>query len=235
MRIDHVGSTAVPGLAAKPIIDMDIVVASPADVAPVIERLRATGYRWRGDLGVAGRESFKPPADPNMPRHHLYVVVENNRAHLDHWLLRDLLRRDETARDRYAALKRHNAEQADSNMDVYVAGKAPRRRAPHPRPRRPRSTTGAVLATGHNDPVADTPPNDSRSGTTRRITILRAGTCPERRTERRRSDRLRRCITACRSRGRHGNRMGGMRSFALRTSPPLSKEPSIRFGAAFSC
>ncbi|HEU4841532.1 MAG TPA: GrpB family protein [Ilumatobacteraceae bacterium] len=124
VRIDHVGSTSVPGLAAKPIIDMDIVVASPDDVAAVAARLAGIGYRWRGDLGVTGRESFRPPAEPDLPRHHLYVVVENNRAHLDHWLLRDLLRADESARERYGALKRRNAELADGDMDVYVAAKA---------------------------------------------------------------------------------------------------------------
>ena len=124
VRIDHVGSTSVPGLAAKPIIDMDIVVASHGDVAAVIERLAGIGYRWRGDLGVQGRESFKPPTEPSLPRHHLYVVVENNRAHLDHWLLRDLLRQDQTARERYGDVKRRNAEQADNNMDVYIAAKA---------------------------------------------------------------------------------------------------------------
>jgi hypothetical protein len=90
LRIDHVGSTSVPGLAAKPIIDLDIVVASPADVDGAIARLEAIGYRWRGDLGVTGREAFRPPPDAVDPPHHLYVVVEDNKAHLDHWLLRDL-------------------------------------------------------------------------------------------------------------------------------------------------
>jgi GrpB-like predicted nucleotidyltransferase (UPF0157 family) len=122
VRIDHVGSTSVPGLAAKPTID--IVVASADDVPGVIERLAGIGYRWRGDLGVTGRESFKPPADLNLPRHHLYVVVENNRAHLDHWLLRDLLRHDVTARERYGALKRANTEAAGGDIEVYVAAKA---------------------------------------------------------------------------------------------------------------
>jgi GrpB-like predicted nucleotidyltransferase (UPF0157 family) len=124
VRVDHVGSTSVPGLAAKPIIDMDVVVAAPGDVDTVIERLQGIGYRWRGDLGVPGREAFAAPADPTQPRHHLYVVVEDERAHLDHWLLRDLLREDATARSRYAALKRHNAERADGDMDRYVAAKA---------------------------------------------------------------------------------------------------------------
>src|SRR3954463_1376534 len=60
LRIDHVGSTSVPGLAAKPIIDMDIVVASENEVRHVIERLAAVGYAWGGDLDVAGREAFNP-------------------------------------------------------------------------------------------------------------------------------------------------------------------------------
>jgi GrpB-like predicted nucleotidyltransferase (UPF0157 family)/quercetin dioxygenase-like cupin family protein len=124
LRIDHVGSTAVPGLAAKAIIDLDVVVASEQDVRLVIERLATIGYRWRGDLGVPGREAFKPTDDPGLPAHQLYVVVENNKAHLDHWLLRDLLREDAEAREHYAALKRHNAQLADRNMDVYVAAKA---------------------------------------------------------------------------------------------------------------
>lgn len=124
LRIDHVGSTSVPGLAGKPVIDLDIVVASPDDVRPVVSRLAAIGYRWRGDLGVAGRESFAPPAGADLPPHHLYLVVENNKAHLDHWLLRDLLRQDAEARDRYAALKRRNVDVAAGDMDVYIAAKA---------------------------------------------------------------------------------------------------------------
>jgi GrpB-like predicted nucleotidyltransferase (UPF0157 family)/mannose-6-phosphate isomerase-like protein (cupin superfamily) len=124
VRIDHVGSTAVPGLAAKPIIDMDIVVASDDDVTSVIERLATIGYRWRGDLGVVGREAFTAVCDEGLPPHHLYLVVENNKSHLDHWLLRELLRDDAEARDRYAALKRRNARLADKDMDVYIAAKA---------------------------------------------------------------------------------------------------------------
>jgi GrpB-like predicted nucleotidyltransferase (UPF0157 family) len=124
MRIDHVGSTSVPGLAAKPIIDMDIVVRGPEEVDVVVERLRAIGYTWLGDLGVEGREAFQPPPEGFTPRHHLYVVVENNKAHLDHWLLRDLLRSDPEARARYASLKRRNQDLAQGDMDFYVAAKA---------------------------------------------------------------------------------------------------------------
>jgi GrpB-like predicted nucleotidyltransferase (UPF0157 family) len=122
VRIDHVGSTAVPGLAAKPVIDMDIVVASEAAFRPVIDALRPHGYLWRGDLGVRGRQALRYLHD-DLPDHHLYVVVENSPAHLDHWQLRDLLREDAEAREHYAALKRRNAELADGDMEIYVAAK----------------------------------------------------------------------------------------------------------------
>jgi GrpB-like predicted nucleotidyltransferase (UPF0157 family) len=124
IRVDHIGSTAVPGLAAKPIIDMDIVVPSTDEVRPVIDQLAATGYSWRGDLGIAGREALWPTSDEQLPLHNLYVVVENNRAHLDHWLLRDMLRENPEARDRYGELKKRNAELAGNDMDVYVRAKA---------------------------------------------------------------------------------------------------------------
>lgn len=124
LRIDHVGSTAVPGLAAKPIIDMDVVVADEPRVVEAIAALASIGYRWIGDLGVVGREAFRAPVEPFSSEHHLYVVVENNKAHLDHVLLRDLLRSDPVARRRYESLKRKNARRARGDLNVYTASKA---------------------------------------------------------------------------------------------------------------
>jgi GrpB-like predicted nucleotidyltransferase (UPF0157 family)/quercetin dioxygenase-like cupin family protein len=124
VRIDHIGSTAVPGLAGKPIIDLDVVVSSEQDVPKAIEALARIGYIWSGDLGVVGREHFERPAELVIPRHNLYLVVEDNKAHVDHWLLRDVLRTDADARARYAAIKIQNARDADRDMDYYVAAKA---------------------------------------------------------------------------------------------------------------
>src|SRR6266540_5229473 len=58
VAIEHVGSTSVSGLAAKTIIDVDVVVPTVADVAVAIERLATLGYVHRGDLGIPGREAF---------------------------------------------------------------------------------------------------------------------------------------------------------------------------------
>ena len=101
--IEHVGSTAVPGLAAKPIVDIDVVVPSNADIPDVVRRLESGGYVHRGDLGIPGREAFDVP--PDLPYHHLYVVAAGTKPHLDHVLLRDHLRSHPDAAERYGRRK----------------------------------------------------------------------------------------------------------------------------------
>ena len=66
--IEHVGSTAVAALAAKPIIDIDVVLRGRYDLAAAIKKLHSMGYRQRGDLGIAGRESFRAPRQ-DFPHH----------------------------------------------------------------------------------------------------------------------------------------------------------------------
>lgn len=120
--VEHVGSTAVPGLAAKPIIDVDVVVPSAELVPTVIAQLEAAGYHHEGDLGITGREGFALPADA-VHYHHLYVVVEGNKAHQDHVLLRDHLRANADDRERYAARKRELAHLLRTDRTSYVSGK----------------------------------------------------------------------------------------------------------------
>ncbi|WP_427887436.1 GrpB family protein [Kribbella sp. GL6] len=121
-RVEHVGSTAVPGLAAKPIIDVDVVVPSAELVPTAIARLAAAGYVHEGDQGIAGREAFALPPDA-VHYHHLYVVVDGNKAHRDHVLLRDHLRADAADRERYAARKRELAHLLTTDRGAYVTGK----------------------------------------------------------------------------------------------------------------
>src|SRR5512146_1553074 len=90
LRIEHVGSTSVPGLAAKPIIDMTLVVLEPGDIPLVIDRLATPGYCHQGDLGIGGREAFEQPA--GLPPHHLYACAEGAPALINHIAFRDYLR-----------------------------------------------------------------------------------------------------------------------------------------------
>lgn len=57
--IEHVGSTSVPGLAAKPIIDIDVVIGESQGFGPIIAKLEELGYLHEGDKGITGRESFR--------------------------------------------------------------------------------------------------------------------------------------------------------------------------------
>ncbi|MGW0538440.1 GrpB family protein [Streptomyces sp. NPDC003032] len=125
VSIEHVGSTAVRGCAAKPIIDLDIVVSEEAVMPELISRLTGQGYRHEGDLGIRGRAAFQAP--PAAPDHHLYGVVAGSKPYLDHVLLRDYLRQRPDEVQRYSALKVALAQRfpADSEgRTAYSAAKS---------------------------------------------------------------------------------------------------------------
>lgn len=119
--VEHVGSTSVPGLAATPIIDIDVVVAS-GDTQAAIAALQGLGYVHRGDLGVAGREAFRAPNGE--PRRNVYICEAGTLNVRNHLAVRDVLRRRDDLRDEYAAVK--NALAADPDMDIgrYISGKS---------------------------------------------------------------------------------------------------------------
>lgn len=119
--IDHVGSTAVPGLDAKPVIDVSVGVAEAGDVPRAIEALSTLGYEHRGDLGIRGREAFIAPA--GSVRHNLYVCVAGNTAHTNHLHVRDALRGSASLRRRYGALKRALAAAHAGDIDAYTRAK----------------------------------------------------------------------------------------------------------------
>jgi GrpB-like predicted nucleotidyltransferase (UPF0157 family) len=121
LSVEHVGSTAVPGLAAKPIIDIDVVVPSRAELPAIVERLANLGYVHRGNLGIEDREAFEPPAE--LPEHHLYACVRDSAALANHLTIRDHLRRDPAAAAAYAELKKRLAIRFPTDIDSYVAGK----------------------------------------------------------------------------------------------------------------
>jgi GrpB-like predicted nucleotidyltransferase (UPF0157 family) len=130
--IEHVGSTAVPGLAAKPVIDVDVAIATRDVLPEVIRRLTCLGYHHEGDLGVAGREAFSTRGAENVPRdgkrrswpaHHLYVCAADCREFHRHLLFRDWLRRHPATVLEYADLKRRLAESYRDDRDGYTEAK----------------------------------------------------------------------------------------------------------------
>ncbi|MES2777321.1 MAG: GrpB family protein [Bacteroidota bacterium] len=131
--IEHVGSTAVEGLAAKAIIDIDLVIADRTILAAVIEKLAALGYAYRGNQGITDREAFKRLSDQTpldgsgrtWPNHHLYVCPQDSVSLRNHITLRDVLRSNPDKMKAYDALKKQLAAEHRFNMDLYIEKKTP--------------------------------------------------------------------------------------------------------------
>ena len=121
IAIEHVGSTAVPGLPAKDLIDMVAVVESDDDVPEAISRLEAIGYEARGNLGVEGREAFWWPEGEK--RHHLYVSPNTSAELQAQVAFRELLRSDPVVARDYVALKRELAARYRDDRNAYTNGK----------------------------------------------------------------------------------------------------------------
>ena len=118
---EHVGSTAVEGLAARPIIDIDIIVSNMNALLKVIERLVPLGYVHQGKLGIQGRHAFFQ--QENVSKLHLYVCLEGSLGLRNHLALRDYLRAHPSAVKEYSNLKKQLAQQYPNNIDCYVEGK----------------------------------------------------------------------------------------------------------------
>jgi GrpB-like predicted nucleotidyltransferase (UPF0157 family) len=119
VAIEHVGSTSVPGLAAKPVIDCDIVVAA-RDVPAASAVLIGLGFTPEGDLGIPLRWAFTEPA--RLARTNTYVVVQGSLSLRNHLAVRDILRTDPDLREHYAAVKRQAGATA-ANIDEYGRAK----------------------------------------------------------------------------------------------------------------
>jgi GrpB protein len=108
ISIEHVGSTSVPGLAAKPILDIDVIVEA-AHMNAAIEALESVGYVHRGDLGLEGREAFDAPDDG--PRRNVYFCTAGTLNVRNHLAVREVLRRRDDLRDTYEPVAQRDQAQ----------------------------------------------------------------------------------------------------------------------------
>ncbi len=132
LAIEHVGSTAVPGLAAKPIIDIGVALRSFEDALHCITPLFELGYQCLGEYGIPGRVFFRKLTDSPKPgqdgggvgrTHHVHVYQQDHYEFVQQTLFRDYLRaHPETARE-YEQLKRRLAEQ-HTDMNEYAVAKS---------------------------------------------------------------------------------------------------------------
>ena len=125
LRAEHVGSTSVKGMSAKPCIDIDAVIRDYTVFDDVVQRLNAIGYIHEGDLGVGGREAFKYVDKPHLMTHHLYVCPSDSEELRRHITFRDFLRGNPEAVKRYSQVKEKAAELFPNDIDGYIQYKSP--------------------------------------------------------------------------------------------------------------
>jgi GrpB-like predicted nucleotidyltransferase (UPF0157 family) len=118
--VEHTGSTAVPGLAAKPILDILAGYPAGAVVAAYIGAFTEAGYTHRGEQEIPGREFFRRG---NPRAYHVHLTAIGSSFWRDHLTFRDHLRSDNALRDTYAALKRNLAVRFPRDREAYIAAK----------------------------------------------------------------------------------------------------------------
>lgn len=125
LGIEHVGSTAVEGLSAKPCIDLDVIIQDNTVFGEVVRRLSAIGYSHEGNLGIPDREAFAYSHKPHLKKHHLYVCPQDSEELRRHITFRNYLRTHPEAAAQYGAVKEKAARQYPDDIDKYMACKAP--------------------------------------------------------------------------------------------------------------
>ena len=123
--IEHVGSTSVKGMFAKPCIDIDVIIKDYSALNAVVDGLRAIGYIHEGDLGIKDRETFKYSGKEHLQMHHLYVCPEYSGELHRHITFRDFLRSNPEAVKKYSLIKEKAAELFPNDIDGYIEYKSP--------------------------------------------------------------------------------------------------------------
>ena len=125
MGIEHVGSTSVEGLSAKPCIDLDIIIQDYTIFDQVVSKLETIGYIHEGNLGIPDREAFKYADKPHLQNHHLYVCPQYSEELHRHITFRDFLRSNPEAVKKYSFTKETAAQLFPEDIDKYMEYKSP--------------------------------------------------------------------------------------------------------------
>lgn len=123
VRIHHIGSTAIPDIQAKPIIDLLLEVDSLDGLDRKAARLEALGYEALGEFGIARRRYFRRDDAEGTRTHQLHAFEQGVPDVVRHLAFRDYLRAHPAAAAEYGALKRRLAEAHAHDRAAYVAGK----------------------------------------------------------------------------------------------------------------
>lgn len=125
IAIEHVGSTSVQGMSAKPCIDIDVVIKDYSVFDIIVGKLADIGYIHEGDLGIKDREAFKYTDKPHLQTHHLYVCPQYSTELHRHITFRDYLRTHPEAANEYSKVKEKAAQLFPDDIDSYIEFKSP--------------------------------------------------------------------------------------------------------------
>ena len=125
LGIEHVGSTSVEGMSAKPCIDIDVIINDYSVFDDIVRKLGSIGYIHEGNLGIKDREAFKYTDKPNLMMHHLYVCPQYSKELHRHITFRNFLRSNSEAVKKYSLIKEKAAELFPNDIDGYIEYKSP--------------------------------------------------------------------------------------------------------------
>jgi GrpB-like predicted nucleotidyltransferase (UPF0157 family) len=123
MEIHHIGSTAIPGIHAKPIIDMLAVASDLATVDAGTAQMESLGYEVMGEFGIAGRRYFRRDNTAGERTHQVHTFQRGSPHIQRHLAFRDFLRAHMAIADQYAELKQRLAGAHPTDMEAYMDGK----------------------------------------------------------------------------------------------------------------
>ena len=121
LAIHHIGSTAVAGLAAKPIIDLMPVVKDIELVDQFNTKMKQLGYESKGENGLPGRRYFQKGGDERT--HHVHVYETGNSEIKRHLVFREYLKKHSIEAEKYGTLKKELAKKHPMDIESYIQGK----------------------------------------------------------------------------------------------------------------
>ncbi|MFW9909974.1 MAG: GrpB family protein [Candidatus Thorarchaeota archaeon] len=119
----HIGSTSIPGMWAKPIIDILLEVSDITKIDEYDEAMICIGYEPRGELGIPGRRYFSKEKPVDVRTHHIHAYESRNAGIERHLAFRDYMIAHPEAAQEYINLKRELARRYPLDIDSYIAGK----------------------------------------------------------------------------------------------------------------
>src|SRR5437868_13002384 len=123
--VHHIGSTSIPGIFVKPIIDILLEVPDTDRLDAIGEGMQTLGYEGMGEFGIAGRRYFRKSDASGVRTHHVHAFATGDLHVHRHLAFRDYLIAHPDIASEYSALKQRLAAQHSEDIDAYMDGKDP--------------------------------------------------------------------------------------------------------------